>query len=370
MSGENITEDLTGGPGEFLSRPKRERFLVAVAGPLMNIGLAVFLLAINFMMGIPVTAYMNEPVVIGAISSDSAAEKAGLQAGDRIVAIDGEEAPTWRYAEIRVGTSPNTRMVLTVERDGTAFDQAVITGAVGRRQEIGTLGISPSIDYVVRELVPDSPAEKAGLQPGDEILEARVGETIAQGFYSVLQLVSAQKETPVDFQVRRDGETFDLTIVPMRQEDRSVIGVYPQIPTVIEQYGFFESFQRSAQRNWEITTLLFEILGKIFTGQTPLTQLSGPIEIARFSGAAAAQGLVSMMTFMAFISLQLGILNLLPIPILDGGVITLLAVEGVMGRDLSLKVKERIIQAGFIFLVLLMSVVIINDISKLSLFGN
>ena len=147
-------------------------------------------------------------------------------------------------------------------------------------------------------------------------------------------------------------------------EDRARIGIVGKDHSVIERYGPLEAMVKSFERNVQITGLTFYIVGKIVTGRASMKTMSGPIEIARYSGAAASSGLIHLMGFMALVSLQLGIFNLFPIPILDGGVITMLAVEGLIGRDLSLPVKERIFQVGFVFLLLLMGVVIFNDISK------
>jgi len=146
-------------------------------------------------------------------------------------------------------------------------------------------------------------------------------------------------------------------------EDRWRIGTAVQIMQ-LEQYGFLQALENSFERNLRLTLLTFDVVGRIVTGRTSLRAMSGPIEIARFSGMAAAMGVIQLLNFMALVSLQLGIFNLMPIPILDGGVIALLAIEGLIRRDLSMRVKERIFQVGFIFLILLMGIVIFNDLAK------
>jgi regulator of sigma E protease len=155
----------------------------------------------------------------------------------------------------------------------------------------------------------------------------------------------------------------ETTFNAVEMEDRWRIGA--AIENIqLEQYGFLQALEQSLKRNVRLTLLTFDVVGRIVTGRTSLRAMSGPIEIARFSGMAAAMGAIQLLNFMALVSLQLGIFNLMPIPILDGGVIALLAIEGLIRRDLSMRVKERIFQVGFVFLILLMGIVIFNDLAK------
>lgn len=364
MAGENYDEDLTGSPDEFLSRPKYQRFLVAIAGPAMNLGLALGLVMVVFVVGTPVARYAQEAAVIGEIQENSPAAQAGLQIGDKIVSIDGSSTPTWRDVEIIIATSPNQRLVLSVERDGQIVQEEV-TATVLDQQEIGTIGVSPFVPYKIEEIEDGSPADQAGLEPGDEIVEVSYQGKTARGFLLSAELISSSQGEPLHFLVRRGDQTFEKTIAPVQMDGNYRIGTRTAFPpTVIEKYGPWEAFEKSIERNFRLTMITFDILGRIVTGRMSLRAMSGPIEIARFSGVAAAAGIVQLLNFMAFVSLQLGILNLMPIPILDGGVIALLAVEGLRGRDLSMRVKERIFQAGFLFLILLMGIVIFNDIVK------
>lgn len=362
MAGENYDEELTGASDEFMSRPKRHRFLVAVAGPVMNLALAVVLLSASYMVGIRIPSFLAEPPVIGKIEENSPAARTGLRIHDRIAAIDGEETPTWQKVEFLVGTSPNQTLLLTLERDGQLLKKEIRTEAE-ERSELGTIGAGPFVPYIISRVEPGSPAEQAGLQAGDRILRVEGGGRAAFGFADIPELIKSQKGNPLQFEVKRGAELFRRAIAPVQMDDQVRIGIVVD-PLVTEKYGFFEAVGKSVRRNYELTLLTFTIVGKLLTGKASLRTMSGPIDIARFSGAAASAGLTPLMGLMALISLQLGILNLFPIPILDGGVITLLALEALMGRDLSMGVKERIAQIGFIFLVLLMGIVLFNDLSK------
>lgn len=367
MSGEHYDENLTGSPDEFLSRPKSHRFAVAIAGPLMNLGLAVALLSVNYMMGVNVPEYLSQPAVIGHIRPDSPAQEAGLQMGDTIVAINQTRTPSWQDVELAVATSPNQTLLLTVQRGDEVLRKEVTVGEAAG-SGVGTIGISPPVLNVVTSVEPGSPAAEAGLRAGDAILEVFTGAQAARELNQILALITAHEGTPLTFRIRRDQQVLEKTITPVEMEGRTRIGIgigeTIDSPLRLEKYGLFQALGKSLRSNYQMTVLTFQVVGKLLTGQASLRMMSGPIEIAKYSGQAASLGAAQLMAFMAMVSLQLGLLNLFPIPVLDGGIIALLAVEAVLGRDISLKVKERILQAGFIFLVLLMGIVIFNDIAK------
>ncbi len=363
MAGENYEDELSGSPEEFLSRPKLHRFAVAVAGPLMNILLALVLTWAHFWSGVEVDAFVKQAAIIGKIQPGSPAEKSGLKLQDRIVAVDGDPTPTWSELQLAVAKKPNQTVDVTVVRGGQTIHQKIST-SVNKELGLGTIGAYPAIPYVVESVEPGTPAAKAGLKSGDRIITVRSKDRTAQDAYDIPPLIASAQGKPLQFKVERGSQVFEKEIAPVQIDGQVRIGISLYRPTQIEKFGVFESLRQSVQHNYQVTLLTFDILGRILTGRASLRTMSGPIEIARFSGLAAKEGAFALLKLMALISLQLGIFNLLPIPILDGGVIALLAIEGVMRRDLSMRVKERIFQIGFIFLIVLMGIIIINDISK------
>ncbi len=366
MAGEHYDDELTGSPDEFLSRPKSHRLAVAIAGPAMNVGLAILLLTLNFIVGIQIPAYLSEPAIVGYVVQDSPAQEFDLREGDHIVSVAGDSTPTWEDLQLSVMTSPGQLVEVELIRDGEPIQKLV---RIDENPSTGTgfLGVLSDVDNVISAVQP-GPAEDGGLQAGDAVVQVTDSKTTARRLPAILEIIAASEGEPLEFTVRRDDTSFTTTIVPVEIDGRTrvgmMIGEMPSFGTRLEQYGPLEALSKSIQRCYQLTLMTVQIVGKLLTGKTSLKVMSGPIEIARYSGQAASQGVQALTSFIAFISLQLGIFNLFPIPILDGGMITLILIEAVLRKDLSQKVKERIFQVGFIFLILLMGVVIINDISK------
>ncbi len=386
MAGEAFDEERQGAPDEFLSHPKWHRLLVALAGPFMNVVLAVAIVASSYMHGMLVPRYANGPALAGPIAPNSIAQKAGLRSRDLIVAVDGNRVDTWQAMEIALGTAPRDALNVTVDRDGRQ-ENLHFNPPQSENIDPESLGFKYMIPRtIVQDLDPVSPAQKAGLKPGDEILAVRGGGKSGQSYDEILNIIAESKGVPLQFEISRpaveakpdasweslvDGlrqgaSTLRLTITPQEEKGRVVIGFYAAVPADQERYGIIGSVARSIRRNYDIGVLTFQVIGRIFTGSASVKTISGPIEIASVAGSAARTRSARLFFgFIGLLSLNLGIFNLLPIPILDGGVIALLLIEGLIGRDLSLGIKEKIVQAGFVFLILLMGFVIINDFTKI-----
>jgi regulator of sigma E protease len=363
MAGENPEDNRTGAPDEFLSKTKWQRFQVLVMGPVMNLALALIVMAAVLYQGAPVPAFDSDPVVVGAFSNDAVAKAAGIEIGDRIVAIDGKPVDNWKNFSMAIATKANRPVTLQVERNGTTFERQ-ITPASQSKYELGDIGIMPVLNPEVKRLSPNEPAEQAGLKPGDVIVGV-AGERNVR-YDRVVEIIRANPGKPVVFDVRReDGRVEQLTITPKTVDNVARVGaefygyeVDEADPTIIE------AFKLSAKQNWEWTTLIMTTMKGLFTRETPMKQLMGPVGIAEMSGNAAERGWLDLFTLMAMISLNLGLLNLMPIPVLDGGHILILGLEGVSRRDFSMKVKEKMLMVGFVLLLTLMVTVIYNDLTR------
>jgi regulator of sigma E protease len=370
MSGENPMDARTGDPREFLSHPRWHRFLIAIAGPTMNVLLAITLLTGIYMVHYEYPIYFEQPVVLAWIKQDSAAAKAGLQPGDRIVRLDGIDNPTWEQIGPRIMLSANQPLDITVQRGSQTFQKTLVPEPV-TTSEVGSAGWEPNQAIVVADLEAGMPAEKAGIKDRDEIV-ALDGKAVP-AIDALIESLQQTKDKPVDVEVLRDGHKLDFLLKPVLADDsedrtekpRYRIGFQGTTQMKVGNLAFVPALERSLDDNKKLSLMILELVQKLVQRKVSLRTVEGPIGIGRAAGQAASEkGWSPLLELTAAISLNLGIFNLLPIPILDGGVILLLAVEGLMGRDISLNIKERIYQAAFVFLVLFAVMVIYNDLAK------
>ena len=363
MAGENPEDSRTGAPDEFLSKSKWQRFQVLVMGPIMNLALALVVMTFVLYQGAAVAAVQDQPVVIGSVLPDFPAAQAGIKVGDRIVSVGGEEVPTWKQLEIVVATKANRSVPVLLMRDGRSMTVDITPKAVSK-YEIGDIGILPILRPEIATVNPGEPAAEAGLQPGDVVLAAGGVRDIA--YKPLLEMIKAHDGKPLPFEVKRGEQVHQITVTPRKNGEVARIGaqIY-EVERRIINPTFPEAIKLSALQNWEWATMIVKTLGGLFVGDTPVKQLMGPIGIADLSGTAArAPGWIPLFQLMAMISLNLGLLNLMPVPVLDGGHIAILALEGLSRRDFSMKVKEKMLLAGFVLLVTLMVTVIYNDLTR------
>jgi regulator of sigma E protease len=368
MSGENPMDERTGDPAEFLSHPRWHRFIIAIAGPAMNILLAIGLLTGVYMVKYEYPIYLDHPAVLAWVKQGSPAASAGMQPGDRIVRIDGIDNPTWEQLEPKIWLSPNQPVQLTIQRGSETFEKT-ITPKPMTSSEVGWVGWFPESPVTVGVLEPNMPAAKAGIQPGDRVI-AIDGKPLPH-IEAMIEELQQTKDKPVELTVLRDGKQFDVRLTPVLaktedpSEKRYRIGFGNQPEMKSSRLPFTAAVSRSLADNKKDSLLILELMKKLVQRKVSIRAISGPIGIAQDAGEAAqAKGWTPLLMLSSAISLNLGIFNLLPIPILDGGVILLLLVEGLMGRDISLRIKERIYQAAFVFLVLFAVMVIYNDLAK------
>lgn len=361
--GGELPDERTDDPREFLNRPRWQRIIVYLAGPTMNVLLAILLIAIVFMVGIEVPDLQDIPPVLGTVEADSSAAAAGLQPGDTILEVAGKPVSRWQDVGFELMTSADRPIGLTVEHQGQRLAVQVTPGKVPNYDFGDTAGMYPVVRPRVMQVVEGGPAQAAGFQPGDTIRSVD-GKPVAdpQDFVQYIEKHPAQS---VKVEVDRAGRLVTLDVTPRAEakaEGKGKIGVGVG---VYQRFGPGRALVESVKYNWHITQQTFSVLGKIFTRKIAAkSALSGPIEIASMSGAAARSGFKNLLYFMGFISISIGILNLLPVPILDGGQITILIVEGALRRDLSMQTKERLAQVGFVLLIALMATVLYFDAAK------
>jgi regulator of sigma E protease len=360
MAGENPEDARTGANDEFLSKTKWQRFQVLIMGPVMNLLLALIVLAFVLYQGADVPAFGEQPVVVGSVVPDSPAAKAGIQAGDRIVAIGDRTVETWDEFSMEILPKGGRQVTLTIDRNGQRLTQDMTPGAVGPYDE-AFVGVRAAARPAVGAVNPGEPAAEAGLQRRDIILGVNGEKPITQ--QRITEVIQANEGTALTFEIERDGQPQTLLVTPKKLDTvRIGIQISPEFKTV--QPTLLEAFKLSAERNWEASTMIIRTLGGLFTRDTPVKQLMGPVAIAGLSGDAFQLGWIPLFSLMAMISLNLGLLNLMPVPVLDGGHIAILALEGLSRRDFSLKVKEKMLLAGFVLLLMLMVTVIYNDLAR------
>jgi regulator of sigma E protease len=368
MSGENPMDTRTEDPREFLNHSRWHRFLIAIAGPAMNILLAIVLLTTVYMVHYEYPVYLDKPAVVQGVRKDSPAEHAGIQAGDRIIKIEDIENPTWEQVQPKVWLSPNQPLAVTIQR-GTQVLQKTLYPKAVTTSEVGTVGWFPEEPVVIGRLDSGLPAAKAGMKEDDKII-AMNGQPVPS-IESMIESLQQTKNQPVDITVERGNQTLSFHLQPVLsstedpKEQRYRLGFVNKGVTKVTTLPFPAALKLSLEQNKKYSLLILELAKKMVQRKISLKAISGPIGIAQDAGYAAQQkGWTPLMELTAGISLNLGIFNLLPIPILDGGVILFLLIEGLMRRDISMNIKERVYQAAFVFLVLFAVMVIYNDLMK------
>jgi regulator of sigma E protease len=363
MAGENPDDPLTGASDEFLSKSKWQRFQVLVMGPVMNLTLAVVVMAIVLYQGAPAPAFEQQPVIVGSTADQSAGKAAGIQPGDRIVSVDGKPVETWEQFYMEVMPKAKRQISVVVERGGRSLELKAVPAAVGK-YTLGDLGLLPEMHPQITSLQHGAPGYEAGLRPGDIVMAAAGERDVSQK--RLVELIRASDGKPLPLVIKRNGVEQEITVTPRHLGDTVMIGAQLnpfELRTV--EPGPFEALKMSLEQNWTWARLIVQTLGGLFTRETSVKQLMGPVAIADLSGTAAEQGWLQLFSLMAMISLNLGLLNLMPIPVLDGGHIAILALEGVSRRDFSMKVKEKMLLAGFVLLLMLMVTVIYNDLMRI-----
>lgn len=367
MAGDNPAEERTGEPYEFLSRPRWQRFIIAVAGPAANI-LLTFLLLFGavFFIGMPYAKYTRQAAVVAAVPSHSTS--AAVKAGDRIVGVNGTATRTWddvlsKIAQVKSGTV----LSLDAVRNGAQIKLNEQVGKPGTSAEslVGYPELAPILD----EVPAGYPASQAGLKSGDRIVSMD-GKPITT-WPELPEMIRDSGGHTINFVAQRDGKqlTFSVkpryTMNPDTGQSTWLIGANPKTDEGYEHEGFFAAVRDGAAQMVILTRMMGEVVSGLVHGTMSFRDLAGPVGIVQMSGQAAKHGPITLLNWMAYISLDLGLLNLLPIPILDGGHVLMLAIEGTLRRDLSLATKERFVQVGLVFILGIFAFVMYSDILRL-----
>jgi regulator of sigma E protease len=363
----------------FNRQPVWSRFAIVAAGPLFNFLFAIFAFWLMYLIGV-----VGVKPLIGEVKPDSVAAMAGFQSGDEILAINGELTPTWSVARITLLDYALDADTLTIQvrgKSGEAHDLqlpiADISAEVKQKNLIDYIGILPLrqvLPAVVGELESDGPAARAGLQAGDRILHAN-GEPITD-WMAFVEFVRGHPGQQIQLEIDRSGSIREITVTTAtRQTDGGEIGRIgaapaPAGPPPVElmarvEYPFFEALGVATVKTWQMSALTLRMIGKMIVGEVSLDNLSGPITIATYAGYTASVGIAAFLYFLAIISISLGVLNLLPVPLLDGGHLMYYLVEMIKGSPVSDAVQLQLQRVGIAFLVMLMTLAFYNDLMRL-----
>ncbi len=363
----------------FALKPLWARFLIVFAGPAMNLVLAAVIFAGMLMiLGRPVL-----PAVIGRVTPESPAAEAGLGTGDRITAISGHGVANWEDLARAVASTEGRPTEVTIERGGRVLTMSLtprrttVSDVFGDKREAWDIGVGPLLPPHVSTVTPGSPAERAAVKTGDVVI-AVAGQPV----YTPEELTHAIQKRPgerFEITVERDGTPRSLTVTAERLKEKTPagreteigrigIGIDTKAAVTYVRSDPFTAVGQGLAQTWTITDLTVKGLWKLVSRQIDSSNIGGPIQIAAEAGRQARQGVAALAFFTAIISVNLGVLNLLPVPMLDGGHLFFFLIEAVLGRPLSLKKREIAQQLGFVLLMLLMVYALYNDLMRLDAF--
>jgi regulator of sigma E protease len=373
MAGQDITDVdssdqvPTGATDELMSKKRWQRALISVAGPTVNLIFPILLLSAYYLIaGVPYAAFLSKPIVVAAPpTQQSAATSNSLQSGDHVVSVNSLKNPTWEQAQSLLShLAPGASLSVQVENNGVTR-----TVSLPLKNDPGSrpFGYYP-IPARISEVASGTPASHAGLRAGD-VVRAIDGQKIDY-WDQFVDMVRGSGGKTLQLEVERGGQTLTLAVTPKQgiadtTDTKYQIGVAPEPALAYKRVGVVQALSESRSRTWDIVEETFGVFGKLFSGRVSAKQLQSVVGISRAAGEAVSQGPFTVIMLMALISVNLGILNLLPIPILDGGHILLLSLEGIRRRDFSLAFKERFIQVGLVFLFVILAYAMYNDVVRL-----
>lgn len=376
-------EEIANDPRAFHSKPMSRKLATVLAGPMMNLVLCLLIMPVVFMVGRLQPKILDQaPVVIG-VSKDSPAVAAGLQKGDRILSFDGVATPTWQELLLQIALHPDENVKVAYEREGKKTEVTLAeTTDKTKSQVTGWVGIEPFDFYANEPLIDtvntNSPAAAAGLKAGDRIVS--IDGTPVEYWTDLTKAVQKSEGKALSVTVARDGAENALTVTPMLNADANtqgggvwIIGVTKRMNLddfVKKRHGLIDAFKLGFKENLKLLGLTLDVVKRLFTGDLSYKALGGPLQIAKATSSAAESGFGEFLYLLSFLSLQLGVLNLLPVPVLDGGHVVFMLLEAARRKPLSPRVRQVSTQIGLVMLLGLMVLVTFNDISSIIGFGN
>jgi len=352
MIDESLDKDsIKGEPYEFMSKPAYQRFIVIFAGPLMNILLALSIFSmITFFTGI------SEPYgpTIGVVEPNSYSASSGFEKGDRITSINGADVQTWE--DILNRCTGESNVLVGWQRENDSYT-ATLTATFYD-------SLDKTLPAIVGDVINDFPAAKIGMIKGDRII--RINDQPIKTWDDLTEIIHSMPDQEIMIEWQREGERFSGTTIPVKEKTDGSGRIGISFLTIKQDVGFFQSFQIGAIYSINLIKLVQKSMKQVFSGKESFKDaFGGPIVIAKMAGESAKSGAESLFIFMAFLSLNLGILNLLPIPVLDGGHLVFILIEGIIRKPLSSKTKIVVQQVGMALLLAFMVFVIINDIRRI-----
>ncbi len=348
----------------FAEQPVSKRLAIVSAGPLMNLILPLLILPVAFVVGVQMPTYLEQPAFVGYVVPESNADMGGFVAGDCVISVNQKLVENWNESNKIFVSQAGDPLIFQVERHGEKL-RLEIPAENDSLEGMQALGLLPRQEARIGGLAEDMPAAEAGAQAGDLIQQ--IDDQQISSWYDLKGVIQKIGSRTVPVYLVRAGEQIVIELTPEQRDGEGdfLLGIAPFHELELKRFGFFDAVREGAYRTWELIELTVVFVQKLFTGNVSVKNIGGPITVVQIAGQAAQTDLSTILSVLAFISIQLGILNLLPIPILDGGHILFYIIELIIHQPVSVRFREMAQQVGMAMLLMLMILAFYNDIIRL-----